>query len=179
MRQRAPILGVQDVDRDLIFPAVRGECYSYSEKFTDKRPLYVFLKCKSNKGRPMMDATRLGQEVNLLFLFGDSAEAQVCNVKSACVSGLLGDFAKSDSFGNSWVAPAGITSERFYEIYSRKDVEALVGTCRVACSRRESSIGMKVGAIVAVMTDQQKYGMFFVKNITPTSIEVDACHILI
>ena len=179
MKQTVPALESQEIDRDLIFPAVRGEFYNYHEKFTDKKPLYVFLKCKSNKGRSTEDAEKLGREVNLFFLFGDSIEAQVCDVKSACVAGLLGDSVKSASFGETWIAPAGITSKVFYEIRSRKDVPTLTEICASACSKHETSMTLKAGSVVAMMTDAGKYGMFFVTAITPTSIEVDACHILI
>ena len=47
--------------------------------------MYALMKCKANKARPIAAAGDLGHEVNLLFLFGET-----------------------------WIAPAGITPENFY-----------------------------------------------------------------
>ncbi len=170
---------VQGVPSQMVIPAVPGEYYAYSSEFTEERPLYALMKCKANKDRPIAAARDLGHEVNLLFLFGSPIQVQVCAVRSAQASGLLGDSVNSESFGETWIAPAGITVEDFYELRSRKDVVALVETCQTACSKREVSIALDPGAIIAMMTDGGKYGMFFVMGLTPTSIQIDACHILL
>ena len=163
----------------LVIPAVPGEYYVYSSEFTEERPLYAFMKCKANKNHTLAAVGDLGHEANLLFLFGSLTKVQVCSVRTAHASGLLGDSINSESFGETWVAPAGITTEDFYKLRSRKDVVGLVETCCAACSQRETSIALESGAVVAMMTDGGKYGLFLVKELTPTSIQIDACHILL
>jgi len=170
---------VQRVPSELVIPAVPGEYYAYSSEFTEKRPMYALMKCKANKARPIAAAGDLGHEVNLLFLFGSPIQAQVCAVRAAHASGLLGDSVNGELFGETWIAPAGITPENFYELRSRKDVVALVETCQATCSKREVSITLDPGALIAMMTDGGKYGLFFVKGLTPVSIQIDACHILL
>lgn len=169
----------REILSDLVIPAVPGEYYAYSSEFTEERPLYVLMKCKANKNRLIAAAGDLGHEANLLFLFGSPNQIQVCAVRTAHASGLLGDSVNGESFGETWVAPAGITAEEFYELRSRKDVTALVETCQAACLEHEVSIALELGSIVAMMTDRGKYGLFFVKGITRTSIWIDACHILL
>ena len=170
---------VQGVPSQLVIPAVPGEYYAYSSEFTEERPLYALMKCKANKARPIAAAVDLGHEVNLLFLFGSPGpvQVQVCAVRTAQASGLLGD-SVSESFGETWIAPAGITAEDFYELRSRKDVVALVEVCQTAHSKCEVIIALDLGAVIAIMTDGGKYGMFLVKRLTSTSIQIDACHIL-
>jgi len=164
---------------ELIIPAVPGEYYSYSSEFTEGRPLYALLKCKANKARPIEDAEELGCEVNLLFLFNGSTQIRVCAVRAAHASGLLGHSVAGKSFGETWIAPAGITAEDFYEFRSRKDVATLVKTCQTACSKHEMSAVLNPGTVIAMMTSGVKYGLFLVKGITSTSIQIDACHILL
>jgi hypothetical protein len=170
---------VQEVLSQLVIPAVPGEYYAYSSEFTGERPLYAFMKCKANKARSIAAARDLGYEANLLFLFGSPNQVQVCAVRAACTSGLLGDSVNVESFGETWIAPAGITADDFYELRSRKDVETLVKICRATCSKREVSIALDPGMVITMITNGGKYGMFFVKRITPASIRIDACHILL
>ena len=132
------------------------------------------MSCKANKARSIADAEDLSYEANLLFLLCNPIQIQVCAVKAAHASGLLGDSINGKSFGETWVAPAGITTEDFYKLHSRKDITTLVETCHVACSMRKVSIMLGPREIVAVMTDGGKYGLFFVKKLTPTSIQIDA-----
>lgn len=173
------VVEVQRVPSELVIPAVPGEYYAYSSEFTEERPLYALMKCKANKDRPIVAAEDLGYEVNLLFLFGSQNQVQVCSVRAAHASSLLGNSVNGESFGKTWIAPAGITAEDFYELRSRKDVVALVETCQATCSKREVSITLNPGAVIAMMTDGGKYGLFFVKGLTPASIQIDACHILL
>lgn len=170
---------VQGILSDLVIPAVPGECYMYSSEFTVGRPLYVFMKCKANKSRPIGAAEDLGHEANLLFLFGNPNEVQVCAIKEAHHSGLLGDSVNGEVFGETWIAPAGITAEDFYKLCSQQDVAKLVEVCRAACSERRGFIALDPGAVIAMMTDCGKYGLFFVKGLTQASIQIDACHILL
>lgn len=164
----------------LVIPAMPGEYYSYFSQFTDKEPIYVFMKCKANKARTIASLEELGSEANLLFLFGNSNHVQVCSIRAAHASGLLGDSVNGKLFGETWIVPARITAETFYELRSRKDAVTLVETCRSAFSEnREISIALEPGMVIATMTDGGKYGLFFVRGLTPISIQIDACHILI
>ena len=169
----------QVVPSELVISAVPGEYYTYSSEFTDERPLYVLLKCKSNKSRPVADAGSLGREANMLFLLNDWTQAQVYSIKEAYSLGLLGDAVNAQLFDDTWVACAGITDDYFYDIRSRKDVAMLVETCKKACSEHSVSVPLSQGSIIAVMTSGGKYGLFLVKELTPTSIQIDACHILL
>lgn len=174
------VVEAQGVLSDLVIPSVPGEYYAYSSEFTEERPLYALMKCKSNKNRPIVAAGELGHEANLLFLFGSPNQVQVCTIKEAHASGLLGDSVNRESFGETWIATAEITVEDFYDLHLRKDVMALVEICHAVFSRaRGVSIVLGPRSIIAMMTDSGKYGLFFVKNITRTSIQIDACHILL
>lgn len=164
---------------DMIIPAKSGEFYSYTSEFTPERPIFVFMKCKANKNRPIEQLPNLGLEANILFELGNSSLAKVYSVRAACANGLLGNLDGEKLFGETWLASLSITAEEFSKIYTRKDVGKLVETCRKACSRHEVVVGVCEGSIVAVMTDLNKYGMFLVQQITPTSIRVVACHILL
>lgn len=162
-----------------IIPAVRGEYYSYSTVFTDEKPLYVLMKCRANKDRIIASAEELGSEANLLFRFDSTTHAQVCAIKTAHTWGLLGDSVNGELFGETWIAAAGITPEDFHKIRSQKNVNELVEISKAACSERKVFADLKPGAVMAMMTDAGKYGMFMVKEITPKSIHIDACHILL
>jgi hypothetical protein len=164
---------------DLVISAVPGEFYAYSAEITGERPLYALMKCKANKARPLATISDLGREANLLFLFGDLKQVQICAVEAAQTFGLLGDDASSTSFDKTWVAPAGITVEHFDEIRSRKDVAELVKICQTACSGRETSLMLESNSVIAVMTDAGKYGLFFAREITPAAVPIEACHILL
>lgn len=72
----------QGILSDMVIPAVPGEYYTYFYKFTNERPLYALMKCKANKGRPIAAAGDLGHEANLLFLFGNPIQVQVCAVRT-------------------------------------------------------------------------------------------------
>jgi len=164
---------------ELIIPAVPGEFYAYPAKFTKDKPLYVLMKCKSNKARSIVDAKILGCEANLLFLFSNPIHMQICSVKVAHTFGLLGDSINDESFGETWVAPTQITLEDFYEICAQKDVATLVELCQSACSEKKASVTLESGMVVAIMTDGGKYGLFLIKELTPALIKIDACHILV
>lgn len=170
---------VRGVLSESVIPAVQGEYYAYSSEFTEERPLYVLMKCKANKARPITAAEVLGREANLLFLFGSPTEVQACTIKTAHASGLLGNSINGESFGETWIAPAEIAAEDFYELRSQKDVTKLVEICRAVCSKRGISLALKPGEIVAMMTDGGKYGLFLVNGVTQTSIQIEACHILL
>ena len=175
--QNSTLVESQETLSELVIPAVPGEYYAYPSRFTKDRPLYVFMKCKANKSRPIDDAESLGREANLLFLFG--RQTHVCAIKAANISGLLNKPIDNESFGETWISPVEITPKDFYNLRSQKDVETLVETCRVSCAKREVSLALEPEMIIAMMTDGGKYGMFLVKELTSTSIQIDACHILL
>jgi len=170
----------QEILSDLIIPAVQGEFYSYSSKFTDERPLYAFMKCKANKNRPIDTIKDLGHEANLLFLFNKLEQIKVCPVKTAHTSGLLGNSVNSELLSNTFIAPAKITAEHFYNLYFKKDASKLMKISQESCLECKTSIiPLELEMIIAMMTDCGKYGLFLVKDLTSTSIQIDACHILL
>jgi hypothetical protein len=173
------IIDAQQVLSQEVIPAVPGEFYAYSSEFTVERPLYVLMKCKANKSRPVEVASKLGKEVNLIFLFDSFVQARVDAIKTAHARGLLGNSINGELFGETWIAEADITTEDFHNIKSRKNVAALVRACMTACSQHKSTVKVKPGSLIAIMTDLGKYGIFLVEELTPTSIEIDACHILL
>lgn len=168
---------VQVLDRasaPQVIPAVPGEYYAYAAEFTKERPVYALMKCKANKAHEIEDAEALGNEANLIFEFG--ASPQVHGIK---ISGLLGGSIDKELFDETWLARADLSAEAFYELRSRKDGAALADFCRSACSRHETSVSLKQGAIIAMVTSAGKYGLFLVKELSSTSLEVEACHILL
>ena len=162
---------------EAVIPAVPGEFYSYSSRFTKDQPLYVFMKCKANKARSLASAIELESECNLVFRFGEYP--RVCSIKTAHSSGLLGESTNNELFGETWIAVTEITTKNFYNLRSWKNVDALVKTCHVACSKREVSAELNQGVVIAFVTDIGKYGMFVVKELTSESIDIDAWHILL
>lgn len=163
-----------------IIPAVEGKYYAYQSCFTDHRPLYALLDCKANKARELASAGVLGHEVHLYFELGGSlggkAPARVSSMKAARTTGL--SIPASVEFDDVWVAPAGVAIEDFYTICAKRDSAKLVDVCKTACETRKTSIVLSQGLIVAVMTGAHKYGLFLVKEIAPTSVSIDGCHIL-
>jgi hypothetical protein len=162
-----------------VIPAVPGEYYGYHHQFTDGKPLYALMKCKSQKARVVAQAEQLGCEANLFFEFESAFSARVHAIKKAHACGLLGISINGVQFGNTWVASTNVTAEDFYALREQKDVEVLVEICTLACNNREESVDLVPGIVVAMMTDTGKYGMFLVRDLTPKSILVDACHILL
>lgn len=169
----------QETLSEMIIPAVPGEYYGYGSRFTDGKPLYALMKCRANKARMVGQAEQLGHEANMFFQFEGSYGPQVHSIKKAHASGLLGASVGGESFGETWVARANITAEDFYLIRERQDMKTLVEICTAACSGREESADLEQETVIAVMTDAGKYGLFLVGELTPTTISVDACHILL
>lgn len=171
---------VQVLERVLslrVIPAVPGEYYAYSSRFTGAQPVYALMKCKASKSHEIDDVESLGNEANLIFEFGGLP--QVRGMKAACLLGLLGGSVNDEPFDDAWVARVSISAEAFYELRSQKDGVALAELCRAVCSERQVSTTLERGAVIAVMTSGGKYGLFLVKELTSMSIEVDACHILL
>jgi hypothetical protein len=160
-----------------IIPAVPGKFYAYQPTFTLDKPLYALLDCKANKSRTIAQASELGREVHMLFEFDDAFMARVSSIKATQDRGLFAGIEAE--FDHVWVAPAPIEIEDFYSLCAKRDSARLVEVCMEACSERQKSIGVAPGMVVALMTSGRKYGLFLVKELTPTSVSIDACHVLL
>lgn len=161
-----------------IIPAVPGEFYSYSSEFTEEKPLYVLMKCKANKARAIAAAEKLGREANLVFQFNGPNKARARSIAEHA-EGPLRNLMDVNLFGETWIAVTSLLLGEFSNIRLQRDVTTLVEVCKLACSSRESSLELYPGAIIAMMTDGGKYGLFLVKQLTSRSIQIDACHILL
>jgi hypothetical protein len=161
-----------------IVPAVQGEYYSYASVFTNERPLYVLMKCKSNKARLISEASNLRSEVNALFLL-DRENPRVLSGKEANLRGLLGDTSLRNVFGDTWFAPTSLSVEQFMELRAGKNPAELARVCQESLMDREVLTGLCEGLVVALMADVGKYGMFLVEEITSSTILVEACHTLL
>lgn len=159
-----------------IIPATPGTSYVYSSVFTGDRPLYALLDCKANKSRALAHAGMLGREVHLHFVFEDTTHATVSSIKAAKDAKLLGDI--NAEFDEVFVAPAGIAIEDFYTLSARRDSKKLIKICQTACQQHETCAFVTSGNVIAVLTGGRKYGLFLVKELTPTSASIDAYHIL-
>lgn len=161
-----------------IIPAVRGEYYSYSSVFTEERPLYVLMKCKSNKARLISEAPNLGSEVNAIFQF-EGGNPRILSIKEADPLGLLEGMHSKGAFGDTWFAPTNLTAKQFMKLRSGKKTDELVRACQDALTDRQVATKLREELVVAMMTDGGKYGMFLVEEITTSSIQIEACHILL
>ena len=161
-----------------IIPAVPNEYYTYSSKFTTEHPVYALLKCKSNKDRAILSLKNLGSEANLLFVFKQN-QIQVCPIKIALDYSLPRCFVDLKALSDTWIGVATIKKDLFHEIRAMGEISDLKRICRASCLEPRIPILLKQGSIVTMMTSCGKYGMFLVNKITQTSIEVDACHILL
>lgn len=160
-----------------VIPSVRGEFYSYSTQFSVDRPLAYLMKCKANKARPINEAELINHEIDLAFVFGNPVLA--CTPKALEFAELVGDRVIAEDLVRTMIAPAGITEERFYQLRQQKDGETVKQVCREAAQDAETAIALSQGMILSVATESGKYGLLLVKEITVSSVKVDACHILL
>ena len=160
-----------------IIPAVPGEFYAYPSIFTDGKPLYALMKCKATKARILGHAGELAREVHLHFGFESATRARVSSIKTAQAAGLLGPV--NAEFDDVWVAPAQIAIEDFYVLCAQRDSTKLAEVCKASCSERVTSMNVVPDLIVAVLTSAGKHGLFLVKELTPASVDIDACHVLL
>lgn len=161
-----------------IIPAVRGEYYSYSSVFTEERPLYALMKCKSNKARTMSEAPNLGSEINAIFQF-EVVHPRILSIKEADALGILEDMHSKSIFHDIWFAPTSLTANQFRKLRVSNKPEEVVQVCQYALSNRYVATGLHEELVVAMMTDEGKYGMFLVEEITISSIQIEACHFLL
>lgn len=150
---------------EAIMPAEKGEFYAYSALFSNERPVYCLLKCKSNKARPFDQVSILGNEANLIFGF-DHGRITVTPING-------------NGLSETSVAIANISTDEFHKIRTAKDLVALMEACDKAHRKTSTSIELEQDMIFAVMTNTGKYGLVQVKDISATQIVIDACHILI
>lgn len=161
-----------------IIPDVRGEYYSYSSVFTEERPLYSLMKCKSNKARLISEIPNLGSEVNA-FVHFDRENPRILSIKDASAIDLLEGMLSKDPFDDIWFAPTNLTAEQFMKLRADRKTAELVRACQEALTDRQVSTELHKELVVALMTADGKYGMFLVEEATIFSIRIEACHILL
>lgn len=161
-----------------VMPAVQGEFYSYTSDFSKDRPLYFLMKCKANKSRPLtMDVGHIVQELDLTFVFGN--EVILCSPNSTpSVELLRSVMVDPQELNHSEIRAATITEDTFYDCYHGKKESFLVDIHRTS-GVSESSVVLSSGLILSVKTDLGKYGLILIKELTPSTCEIDACHILL
>jgi len=161
-----------------VIPAVPGKFYSYTSTFTKDRPLYFMMDCKANKSRTInTDVGLIVQELNLTFLFGD--EVILCSPNSTPSAELLGSvIADPQELTPSEIRVATVAEDSFYDCYYEKNESFLVDIYR-SSSASKSSVILSSGMILSVKTGSGKNGLILVKELTPSTCKIDACHILI
>ncbi|MBI2356422.1 MAG: hypothetical protein HYV13_04435 [Candidatus Doudnabacteria bacterium] len=157
-----------------VIPSVRGEFYNYSAEFSTGRPLCYLFKCKANKSRPLEEAVLIDHEIDLVFSFG--SEVHAC---SPSVTVDLLDDVVNVGLSHTLIARAGMTEDRFHYLRQQKNGDLLAQVCRAMTTRGGEVVTLSPGTILAVRTESGKYGLFLVKEVTPSAVKVDACHILL
>ena len=164
-----------------VIPSVRGEFYSYSAVFTTERPLGYLMKCKANKNRELRFAEDHIDDLDLTFVFENSC-VRVCSPNASPSVKLIQDIdidIDIEALNETQIAPADITAETFYELRRQRDGLAVAETCRRGLARSEAVVVLTPEMIIAVTTQSGKYGLMLIKALTPESVKVDACHILL
>jgi hypothetical protein len=159
-------------------PAVQGEYYSYPSLFTKEQPLFALMKCKSNKVRKISEISTLGVEINAFFQCYEE-NPQILSIKEANALGLLGSTKIKDVFDDIRFAPTDLTDEQFLELRDSKETTVLVSACEKVSHELRNVVDLHEGLVVAFKTSGGKYGMFLVEEITFSSIQIEACHILL
>ena len=162
---------------EAVIPAVRGEFYSYRALFSYDRPLGYLMKCKANKDRTLAFGEDNPKGIDLVFVFDNGVS--VCSPNSAPAVRLLEDLVDPKVLNQTRIAVAGITVDEFNQLRERKNGSALAEVCRTAVARNDSIVTLMSGIIVAVTTESGKFGLLLVKELTPSTVRVDACHILL
>lgn len=161
-----------------VIPAVQGEYYSYPSLFTKEQPLYALMKCKSNKVRKISEISTLGAEINAFF-YCDEKNPQILSIKEANALGLIGNAKMKDVFDDIWFAPTDLTAEQFIELRDSKKATELVSVCEKVSREQRAVADLQEGLVVAFKTSRGKYGMFLVEEIAFSSIQIEACHVLL
>lgn len=161
-----------------VIPAVPGEFYSYTSDFSKERPLYFLMDCKANKSRSLTtDVGHIVQELDLTFVFGN--EVILCSPNSTPSVELLGSvMSDPQELNHSEIRVATVTEDTFYDCFYGKKGSFLVDIHRTS-GVSESSVVLSSGLILSVKTSSGKYGLILVKELTPSTYKVEACHILL
>jgi hypothetical protein len=163
---------------ELLIPSVRGEYYNYTARFSTVRPLYCLIKCKANKDWQLSDVESVVNEIDVVFVFG--ATVQVCSPNStASLLNPLGDIFIHEELNSTKIARANITAERFCQLREQKDGPTLAEVCRKSVAQNDEVVDLNEGAVIAMVTASGKYGLFLVRELTPSSLKIHACHILL
>ncbi|MBU4480256.1 hypothetical protein KKG48_02325 [Patescibacteria group bacterium] len=65
------------------------------------------------------------------------------------------------------------------KLQADKNEKELVNLCQKTLINGRDAVELRKGLVVTMMTSGEKYGMFLVSKITPFSIQIEACHILL
>lgn len=170
--------GPRKMPSEPVIPSVPGEFYNYATEFSIDRPLGYLMKCKANKNRPVSEAPHIDQHIDLVFTFHNGV--RVCSPNSAPSVKLLGDIANGD-LKQTLIGRANINEALFNEMRRVRSGEALMSLCFRTADKEslELSVGTIFAVVTAVLTDSRKFGLFRVKELTPSSVKLDACHILV
>jgi len=164
---------------DRIILTVPGEYYAYSSEFTARKPVYALISCKSNKNRMTTEITNLGDNANLLFLFDASRGVTVFSVREASDWGILNDSLQLTIRTDTLITETKISVEEFNNIREKRDTKMLVEICKAVPQKATTFISMKPNLVISVITSDGKYGLFLVKEVSKSSIKIDACHVLL
>lgn len=163
---------------DQVILAVPGEYYSYASEFSDKKPVYVFLKCKSNKNRSEENLNELGDEANLLFMFTPKV-VSVCAIKTASELGIVDENVQKGIIHDTLIAETQLSESDFEEVRSTQDGNLLKDIYVQNSDNQKQFIELKPGMVISFMTTGEKYGLFMVKSFGTNSVKIEACHILL
>jgi hypothetical protein len=160
-----------------VIPAVRGRFYSYCSELTPTSPLYSLMDCKANKSRPVSDAAIIASEIDLTFLFGNTV--QVCSPNALPSIRLLEHVTPDRTLNETRITRTNMTEDAFGEVRRRKNGSVLAQICLALTVRKDAVLELSVDGIYAVTTVSGKYGLFLVEDLTPSSVKIEACHILL
>lgn len=161
-----------------VISSVPGKFYAYAAQFSVERPLYCLMDCKANKSRKIAaNSDYLPKEVDLTFTF--DADPAVCSPDVEPASSLLAQIVDSTSdLNSSTVCRTDLSEEEFFDCYMRKDQSFLVQICEKAAPKATDA-HLSLGEVVAVKTASGKYGLFLVRGLTSSTLDIMACHVLV
>lgn len=173
--QSSPISKQNASLSEQIIPTVPGEFYSYTSDFSIERPLYILMKCKANKSRPI--TPEIIKELDFTFIFG--REVILCSPDSELSKELLGNIiVEPQELIHSEIRNANITEDTFYECFQEKRDSFLVNIYNNS-GESKSNLVLYTGLILSVKTFSGKYGLIIIKELTDSTCKIDACHILL
>jgi len=161
-----------------IIPSIANEFYSYSTIFSVVKPLYFLMKCKAQKNRSLDTETKyLEKEHDLTFIFGD--DILLCSPDSLDSVNMMEKYRKElPKYNHTDIKICTMSKSDFYHCYTQKDKNLLVEIYNIM-TNYGSEVILSNDLILSIKTKSNKYGLILIKKITPTSCEIDACHILL